>query len=389
MRVAYAAAATIPSSRANSIQVMKVCQALKQNGEEVRLYVPGRTVSSWQSLQQLYGLQTEFPIMWIPVWKPLRYLDYTPRFLREVREWHADLVYTRMLQVARSAALSGVPVLLELHDLPSGRFGLARLQEFLRTPVHKRVVFITRALQQLVEEQLNSDLPEEEVIIAPDGVDLERYANLPQPAEARRQLHLPDRFTALYSGSFYRGRGLQTLFELAQKLRDVQFVWVGGSSEDVEHWNRQLADGGITNVVLTGFVDNAVLPLYQSAADLLLMPYDLKVAGSSGGDISQVTSPMKLFEYMACGRPILTSDLPVLHEVLNPGNAVFCPPDDLESWVGAITALSSDAARRQALAAQALHDVQAYSWRSRMEKIMTSWNLLDPKVTDEQAFPST
>jgi glycosyltransferase involved in cell wall biosynthesis len=368
---------------------MKVCQALKQNDEEVRLYVPGRTVSSWQSLQQLYGLQTEFPIEWIPVWKPLKYLDYTPRFLREVREWHADLVYTRMLQVARLAALSGMPVILELHDLPSGRFGLARLQEFLRTPVHKRVVFITRSLRQLVEEQLNSDLPEEEVIIAPDGVDLERYADLPQPPEARRQLHMPERITALYSGSFYHGRGLQTLFELAQKLRDVQFVWVGGSPEDVEHWNRQLADGGITNVVLTGFVDNAVLPLYQSAADLLLMPYDLKVAGSSGGDISRVTSPMKLFEYMACGRPILTSDLPVLHEVLNPDNAVFCPPDDLESWIGAITALSSDAARRQALAAQALHDVQAYSWRGRMEKIMTSWNLLDPKVTDEQAFPST
>jgi len=293
-----------------------------------------------------------------------------------------------MLQVARSSALSGMPVILELHDRPSGRFGLARLQEFLRTPVHKRVVFITRALRQLVEEQLNSGIPEEEVIIAPDGVDLERYEDLPQPADARRQLHLPDRFTALYSGSFYQGRGLQTLFELAQKLGEVQFVWVGGSPEDVDHWNRRLADGGITNVILTGFVENAVIPLYQSAADLLLMPYDLRVAGSSGGDISRVTSPMKLFEYMACGRPILTSDLPVLHEVLNPGNAVFCPPDDLESWVKAITALASDAARRQDLAARALYDVQAYSWRNRMEKIMTSWNPLDTKVTDEQAFPS-
>jgi len=78
VRIAYAAAATIPSSRANSIQVMKVCQALKQNGDEVRLYVPGRTASSWQSMQQLYGLQTEFPIEWIPVWNPSSILTSLP-----------------------------------------------------------------------------------------------------------------------------------------------------------------------------------------------------------------------------------------------------------------------------------------------------------------------
>jgi glycosyltransferase involved in cell wall biosynthesis len=66
------------------------------------------------------------------------------------------------------------------------------------------------------------------------------------------------------------------------------------------------------------------------------MPYKSKVAGNSGGDIAQVTSPMKLFEYLACGRAILTSDLPVLREVLSENNAAFYPPERSTFHAGAI-----------------------------------------------------
>ena len=83
---------------------------------------------------------------------------------------------------------------------------------------------------------------------------------------------------------------------------------------------------------------------------------------------------------MACGRAILTSDLPVLHEVLNEENAVFCPPDDLAAWVAAVQSLASDSPRRERLAAQALQDVRQYSWRNRMEKILEPWKISKPKV---------
>ena len=80
---------------------------------------------------------------------------------------------------------------------------------------------------------------------------------------------------------------------------------------------RRLEQGGIKNVHLTGFVPNEELPLYQAACDILLMPYEEAIAGSSGGDTARFASPMKAFEYMAAGRPILSSDLPVFREVLD------------------------------------------------------------------------
>jgi glycosyltransferase involved in cell wall biosynthesis len=104
------------------------------------------------------------------------------------------------------------------------------------------------------------------------------------------------------------------------------------------------------------------------------MPYRQKVAGSSGGDISNVTSPMKLFEYMACGRAILCSDLPVLHEVLNDANTVFYPPDDLPAMSAAFSRLLANAPLRTTLGNQAHQDVLQYSWQTRMRRILDFWS---------------
>ena len=380
MRIAYVAAAQIPSPRANSIQVMKVCQALTQNGHQVRLFVPGALPAGWEILQQQYGLITGFDVEWISNWRSLHYLDFTSKALRRARKAQAELIYTRMPQIARAAARAGIPVILELHDLPGGRFGPGQLESFLNSKAQKKVVFITRALRQLTEAQLGITLPDTDVIIAPDGVDLERYADLQAPEDARKALGWQERFTALYSGSFYQGRGMDTLFGLAKSLPEVQFAWVGGKPEEVAVWQEKVNIAGLQNVRLTGFVSNADLPRYQSAADVLLMPYSPNVAGSSGGDIARVTSPMKLFEYMACGRAILTSDLPVLHEVLNDSNAVFCPPDDLAAWKSALYSLQADEGKRQSLAKQALEDVRQYSWRSRMQRILEGWTTSPVKV---------
>jgi len=102
----------------------------------------------------------------------------------------------------------------------------------------------------------------------------------------------------------------------------VSFLLAGGEPEDVAALREKSANLGLSNVILTGFIPNADLPIYQAACDILLMPYQSQVAASSGGDIARYLSPMKLFEYLACGKPILSSDLPVLRE--SAGRAERC-----------------------------------------------------------------
>jgi glycosyltransferase involved in cell wall biosynthesis len=163
---------------------------------------------------------------------------------------------------------------------------------------------------------------------------------------------------------------VELFVEMAKFVPDAKFLWVGGRPKDVESWKTRTSEMGMTNIVFSGFIPNIELPLYQAAAEILLMPYGRKITGSSGGDSSEYCSPMKMFDYLAAGRAIVTSDLPVFHEVLNDRNAVFCPPEDTRAWIAAVRALLDDSARREALASQAKQDSLHYSWMDRARRAL-------------------
>jgi glycosyltransferase involved in cell wall biosynthesis len=387
MKIVMIAPSHLPSRRANTLQVMKMAQAFTCLGHTVRVAVPGRIVQPvpWDELAHMYGLRVQFPVEWLPAWSFLRRYDYGLRAVRWALRWKADLVYTRLPQAAAIASAIGLATVLEVHDLPSGAMGTWLFHRFLRGGGRRRLVAITHALATDLAGKLDAPtlaagsahMPAF-TVVAPDGVDLERYANLPRPEQARQMLggadiHLslqPDRFTAGYTGHLYAGRGVEIILEMARRLPEVAFLLVGGEPEEVTKLRDAVQSRGLGNVFLTGYVPNAELPRYHAACDVFLMPYQRRVAASSGGDIARYLSPMKLFEYMACGRPILCGDLPVLREVLNPENAVLLPPDDVEAWVEALESLKNDPLRRLTLEARTLSEVKSFAWERRAERIL-------------------
>jgi glycosyltransferase involved in cell wall biosynthesis len=372
MKIVCISAAQIPSDTANSIQVMKACQAFVQLGHSATLLVPqnqqhptgtmsaipyGYDVSNQQLIEH-YGLQMTFPIEWLP--SPNRRL-FPWKAAWRARGLSANLLYVWPLQSAALGLLAGMPTLLELHDLPTGAGPLwLRLVRML--PGRKRLLPISDALRRLLH------LPEAQTVIAPDGVDLERYAALPDPVFARHILGLPETPSVLCTGHLYAGRGADLFLALAAKFPQAGFIWVGGRPADVKTWRERAV--GLANVTFTGFVPNERIPLYQAAAEVLLMPYQRTVATSSGGNTAAICSPMKMFEYMAAGRAILSSDLPVLHEVLDGSMAVFCPSDDPRAWESALGELLKDEKQRLRLAQAARSAVEQYTWVKRARKVL-------------------
>jgi len=370
MKIACIATSQVPSSTANSIQVMKACQALAQLGHEVRLWVPGTRAEEWTSLAKQYGLSQPFEVRWLPTRKVWRRYDLAWNAVRCARQWGAEVVYTWAPQAAVFAQWRGLVAVLELHDRITGKIGPRWFRWFMQSRQPKRLLVITAALRKVLEQQFNLPLSAPETQIAPNGTEMERYENLPATPEARRQLGLPEGLTAVFSGHFYAGRGVNLLMELARNLPELNFVWVGGREKDVIELRQNLAEAKIENVVLSGFVPNAQLPLYQAAGDFLLMPYERSIAGSGGGDSAAICSPMKMFDYLAAGRVIVTSELPVLHEVLNEKNAVFCPPEDVAAWTEALRELMRNPSLREQLSVQAREDARSYTWKSRAERAL-------------------
>ena len=145
MKIACISASTVPSGTANSIQAMKVCQSLVQIGSEVRLWLPGSRSTPWETLAEQYGLETPFAIDWLVANLRLRRYDFAWNALRAARAWRADAVYTWVPQAGLLALWAGMPMLLELHDRPTGRVGPWLFRQIARHPGKKRLLFITQA----------------------------------------------------------------------------------------------------------------------------------------------------------------------------------------------------------------------------------------------------
>ena len=367
MNIVAIAGSTVPSDTANSIQVMKACNALVQLNHHVTLIVPGAPNHS-VNLKGHYGLQTDFPIEWLT--STSRRL-FTWQSVQRARALKPDILYTWFPQSAVFGLLYKIPTVFEIHIQPTGLFGPAWHQAFAKLRGRKRLASITRALINKLENDYNIRFKPGEIVIAPNGVDLERFASLPDPITARQTLNLIQAPTVMCTGHLYAGRGADLFLALAKSIPHARFVWVGSRPEDVATWKQRAETNGTRNVTFTGFIPNQDLPLYQSAADILLMPYSRSIMGSSGtADSASVASPMKMFEYMAAGRAIVTSDLPVIREVLNERNAVFCDPDQLENWRIEIGALLRDETRRIELGKQARRDVESYTWLARADRIL-------------------
>jgi len=352
------------------MQLMKVCQALTQLGNEVDLVVPGHAGATSTMIARHYGLSRQFKIHWLKSWRALRRYDFSVSSVRHALDLKADLVYTWLLPAAVIALWSGLPVVLELHDRIMGTGAPWFFRLFMRSRGKKRLVVITRALGEKLEQAFNGSYNNLDVMIAPNGVEFERYSSLPSPSAARKKLNLPDQLTVVYTGGFYAGRGIELLHALARQHPAVQFIWAGGTPRSVAEWQEKLATEGLKNVLLPGFIDNERLPMFQAAADILAMPFGTAIAGSSGGNSAEICSPMKMFDYLASGRAIMASDLPVLHEVLNDHNAILLPSEDSNAWSKALTRLLADTKLRQRLARQAREDARQYSWSDREAAIL-------------------
>jgi glycosyltransferase involved in cell wall biosynthesis len=209
-------------------------------------------------------------------------------------------------------------------------------------------------------------------------VDAAWLTDAPARDEARRRVGLArePRRIAVYAGHLYAGRGVGLILDLARRRPDHLFVLVGGRGGDVERCRARAT--GMGNVCVAGFRPPAEIPAWLAAADVLLMPYADRIATAGGGDTAAWASPMKMFEYLAAGRPILASTLPVLGEVLADGvNALLLPHDRPERWAEALARLAAEPELAATLAARARRDASGYTWEERNRRLLAGCGL-DP-----------
>ncbi|HEU5316794.1 MAG TPA: glycosyltransferase, partial [Chloroflexota bacterium] len=378
----YLANVRVPSEKAHVFQIFQMLDAFRDAGVDVALVYPKRAnIESVEGADpaRLYGLRQSPALRPVGVVDPVRLVTIDAPALnrgplpalafgvqsatfiaaaaRVAARDRAQVIYSRDWPVLGGALFAGSPLVWEAHDLPEGDLARAALRRLL--PRLTAVVAITRALS---DELVGWGYPREKVLVAPDAVDLDRFADDPGRQAARERLGLrADERYVVYTGHLYAWKGVRTLALAARALpRDVSVAIVGGTPADEREFRDFVVREGLSQVRVQGHVPPAEVPVWLAAADVLALP-------NSGAEAisRRYTSPLKLFEYMAARRPIVASDLPSLREVLeHDRNAWLVVSDDPRALASGIEAVLRDPARAERLAAQARRDVEGRTWRA-------------------------
>jgi glycosyltransferase involved in cell wall biosynthesis len=220
-------------------------------------------------------------------------------------------------------------------------------------------VTITAALARDVQQQIGSV---RDVHVVPDGARIDPHATFDWIGPRRPPL-------VAYAGHLYPWKGVDVLIEaLAQvPAPALRGRIIGGhaAEPDLARLRTRAEQLGLAGrVEFTGFQPPPVVAAELAAADVLVLP-------NRGTAVSaRYTSPLKLFEYLAAGRPIVASDLPALREVLRDNeNARLVPPDDPRALAEALLAVTRDPALAVRLARGAFDTAAEYSWDRRAARL--------------------
>jgi glycosyltransferase involved in cell wall biosynthesis len=359
-----------PSEKAASLFAALSANAFSKQGRRVVLLVP-RRAGVPADAHAFYGLPPEVAVMHLPVvdlfGPPLaRSLAFWASFVSfslQVRAYlkaHAgprDIIYSNESLPLWMAARDFPRTAFEMHDFPESKLRL--FSRFIRR-MDKVIIHNAWKTRAAIER---FGLDPERVLVELNAVDVNAFDPALSRAEARERLGIPahDRVVA-YTGHLYRWKGVDTLLEAAGMLPECSFVLVGGTPDAVAEYRERYAS---PRVRFEGFRPHEEIPLWQRAADVLVIPNTAREAISA-----YYTSPMKLFEYMASGTPVVASRLPSIEEIVDGSMVTFAEPDDPDSFRDAIAAVFDDpeAARKKAAIARAA--VATHTWDARAARIL-------------------
>jgi glycosyltransferase involved in cell wall biosynthesis len=380
MLVYYISPSTVPSRSANSIHVINMCEGLVQLGYKVVLFARSDNsikIESNKFIDQFYGINsddidlnryssktTKGIELFIAIFAFVKFLiDSSKGLAPQIiisRNIYASLLFGLLLRKK---------VIYETH---SPEFGFRKkIQKMLLSSSKIYTVVISNALKRIICKS-HSLTNGERIYIFHDAAregflklnNLERKAQRKKVIGRKIDLRKYKKFIG-YFGHLYSGRGIELIRNIAKKNPKYAFLVYGGNEKEIKKCKE---DNSIENLFIMGYISPNLVHCTMEVMDILLMPYQKSVSvGVEGVDTAGWMSPMKMFEYMSTGVPIVSSDLQVLREVLvNSENCLLVKPDDINEWSNAVQQIAMDVDLAKKIGNNAYSEYSGrYNWKYR------------------------
>jgi starch synthase len=364
LRIVYAFDNRVPSPQADTEQLVNNLAALSRRGLPVTLLLPrldGEHAAD--DIRRFYGVEGSFDVSYFGSMRRPRVVQKLWSAVAvALRKESSDLLYTRNLPVALGALLRGDTVVYETYRPWPDHYPVLRplLRRMFRSP---RFVGAILHSELAMQSFVRLGVSEDKLLVAHNGFDPRRLEPVLDTRAARAKLGLPaDRPVVVYTGRVDARKGLDSILQMARQCPDLLFLLVGAKQPDAF----TAAAEKVENVRLIPWKSYDEISDWLYAADVLLLP--------PGPDPLQrhraTVLPMKLFSYLAAGRPILARDTGDLREILRDGeNALLIPSQDLDAAVTGLRKLVEDQSLRERLSANARRTSKDHTWDARAERI--------------------
>lgn len=334
------------------------------------LFSPLHLIQPDQKFVEFYGVQDKLQLAILPMPWPIdcvggkftsastvltRY--YLPIHLLP----HTKIVHTRDWNFAKAAVKNQIPTIYERHYFQENKFD----PEIVNSPFFQIAITQSEPIRQSLIEQ---GMPTEKVVWLHNGFEKSFLLRQPEEAEEWRKELLGNerQYLVVYSGALYPFKGVDVLIDAAKKLPQVQFVITGGKEEQVTAYQQQAREKQVDNVKFLGWIlpRQRLVSLFQ-AADILAHPH-------CSGKSANFTNPVKFFQYMASGTPIVITEIPPLMLFKDmPLSAVWCEPDHPKQLAKAIEQGLEIYPRKTTGYINNIELAKQFSWENRAEKILS------------------
>lgn len=388
-----------------SVHMRSLARGFSKNGDRVVLISP--------RLELPEGADPDFPAVELspgpeadPVFRDLRavgkFLGEKNRISNEVR----SILYNRVLEdwlrdylkdhsvdfiLERYSLFSfsaltvakemGIPFILEVNAILTREqqtmrgLHLADIAQKIEDKLFRESDAILTVSDWLKEYIVSRQADSSKIRVLPNGIDPELFkTTADETNEFRHQFRCRNNFLIGFSGSLKPWHGVELLVEampeILRRIPEARAVIIGDGP--LNEKLRQLANelGVAKNVIFTGRVQHETISRYLTALDVAVAPYLPRQ--------DFYFSPIKIFEYMAAGAPILTTLQGQIPQILRDGETgLFFTPGDRADFVNQIERLYNDPALRRRLSEKGKREVfSKYTWKKNAERIVELANTL-------------
>ncbi|MDO8183822.1 MAG: glycosyltransferase [bacterium] len=372
MKIIFINNLRLPTEKAYGQSIGSMALALSAAGQQVQ--VIGNKSAKSLDFFKFYNLPRSFEFTALASTKLLPYrfgrsADYVNRvlFLAAIiwQNFSKQSVFiTRQPEIAWLLGILGYEVIFDAHRFPERWGGLLIY-------LIKRVRFVAANSYGTAAAFERANFYRLKIL--PNGVDLARFANLPPKTKNTK--------TALYLGHLYNWKGIRVILAAAAAAPDIKFKIAGGPEREKEALKLEVEKRRLNNVEFIGVISPDAVPACLATADVLIYS-----ASANSIEAKFYTSPIKLFEYLAAGRPVVVADLPSVREVVSEQEVAFYSAGDGLALAAAFRNILQDqpAAARRVVAGREL--IKNYTWDKRAEKLLTAIKETKPPFLALGAF---